>query len=447
MLQLILFLAFLDLFQLKNLYFPFKKLTIEYLNQTKSIADFIDFNIYTNISMGTPRKPVAHFISNDDKLFYYNKLSLHSHYSKEFDEIQNKIENSLNIYYIPRNSSTFEIINRDNKLFSDEYLFYDLNNTEKNTKLNFNMNPDEEKKKLYGNIDLYFMKEDPYAHNKYFFKMIKDNNLIDDTYFTFMYGEYDIKFGSNYLNDDYTNIIGNLILGESPHEFSPDKFKKEDEIKINGRFKLDINKIKLDSKISNYSEESTKISISFISALIRGSLMFKNETDNIFFNDLISKNICRIEYVDENIYMSQDILYSCENNNIIQEKIKTFPPLYFLIRSYNLTFLFTYKELFQLHNNRLYFLIYYKTGTYSSWELGELFLRKYITSFNYYSKTISFYKSQVDDINNKTYKIMPDEEAYANPDTELDTAQKDEMTKNKLKSWIIIVIVCVGQLY
>ena len=42
---------------------------------------------------------------------------------------------------------------------------------------------------------------------------------------------------------------------------------------------------------------------------------------------------------------------------------------------------------------------------------------------------------------------MPDEEAYANPDTELDTAQKDEMTKNKLKSWIIIVIVCVGQLY
>ena len=309
------------------------------------------------------------------------------------------------------------------------------------------MNPDEEKKKLYGNIDLYFMKEDPYAHNKYFFKMIKDNNLIDDTYFTFMYGEYDIKFGSNYLNDDYTNIIGNLILGESPHEFSPDKFKKEDEIKINGRFKLDINKIKLDSKISNYSEESTKISISFTSALIRGSLMFKNETDNIFFNDLISKNICRIEYVDENIYMSQDILYSCENNNIIQEKIKTFPPLYFLIRSYNLTFLFTYKELFQLHNNRLYFLIYYKTGTYSSWELGELFLRKYITSFNYYSKTISFDKSQVDDINNKTYKIMPDEEAYANPDTELDTAQKDEMTKNKLKSWIIIVIVCVGQLY
>ena len=71
-----------------------------------------------------------------------------------------------------------------------------------------------------------------------------------------------------------------------------------------------------------------------------------------------------------------------------------------------------------------------------------IFLRKYITSFNYYSKTISLYKCQVDDINNKTYKIMPDEEAYVNPDTEHDTAQKDEMTKNKLKSWIIIVIVC-----
>ena len=443
MLPLILLITFLDLLQLKNLFFFFKKLKIEYLKKTKSISDFIDFNIYTNISMGTPRKKVAHFITNGDQLFYYNNLRLHSHSSKEFDEIQNKIENSINIYYIPVDSTTFNTIDKYYQVFSDEYSFYDLNNTEKKTKLNFNMNPTEEKTKLYGNIDLYFLREDPYEkYNKYLFKMLKDNNLIDDTYFSFIYGEYNLKFDSNYLNDDYNNILGNLILGESPHEFSPDKFKKEDEIKMNGQFILEINEVNLDSKKSNYSEENVRLSISFTSALIRGSLMFKNETDKIFFNDLISKNICRIEYVDENIYVSKDIVYSCENNNIMQEKIKSFPTLYLLIRPNNLTFLFNYKELFQLHNNRLYFLIYYKTGSYSSWEVGELFLRKYITSFNYYSKTISFYKNQVDDINKKTNIIIPDEESDKNTDTDPAFNPDDNIPKNKKKIWIIVIIVC-----
>ena len=199
MLSLILLFINIKLILSKNLLFPFKKLTIEYLNKTKSMADFIDFNIYTNISMGTPRKSVAHFITNGDQLFYYNKLRLHSHLSEEFDEIQNKIENSINIYYTPVNSTTFNTIDQYYQVFSDIYSFYDLNQNEKRTKLNFIMNPTEKKTKLYGNIDLYFLGEDPYEeYNKDIFRMLKDNKLIDDTYFTFIYGEYNIKNGSNY---------------------------------------------------------------------------------------------------------------------------------------------------------------------------------------------------------------------------------------------------------
>ena len=41
-------------------------------------------------------------------------------------------------------------------------------------------------------------------------------------------------------------------------------------------------------------------------------------------------------------------------------------------------------------------------NTNQIWEFGELFLRKYITSFNYDSKTISFYKTQLDEINKKS---------------------------------------------
>ena len=434
MFSLILFLIFVEIFHFKNLFFPFKKLTIEYLNKTKSISDFIDFNIYTNISMGTPKRSVAHFITDNDQLFYYNDLRLHSHSSKEYNEIQNKIENSINIYYTPDNSSSFQTIDRYYQIFSDEYILYDSNNTEKHINLNFNMNPTETNIKLYGNIDLFNLKDDPYdEYNKYIFKILKDSDLIDDTYFTFIYGEYNIKSVSAYLNDDYNNILGNLILGESLHELYPNKYKKDDEIKINGQFILDINEIKLQDKISNYSEENIRLSISFTSELIRGSIAYKNETDKIFFNDLISKNICSIDYVEENIYITQDIVYSCENSNIMKEKIKTFPTLYFLIKPYNLTFLFNYKELFQLHNNRLYFLIFYKNSYYSNWEVGEIFLRKYITSFNYYSKTISFYKSQIDEINNKTDMIIPDEESDITP---------IDNNPNKMKIWVIVLIVC-----
>ena len=95
-----------------------------------------------------------------------------------------------------------------------------------------------------------------------------------------------------------------------------------------------------------------------------------------------------------------------------------------------------------MHNNRLYFLIYYRNGSYSNWEVGELFLRKYITSFNYYSKTISFYKNQVDDINNIIYKIVPDEEPDEIPDSDPTPAESNNEPKNKMKTWSIIVILC-----
>ena len=433
--KIFLLLILIKLFQSKNILFPFKKLTIEYLNKTKSISDFVHYNIYTNIEMGTPKKSVAHFITRGNVLFYYNYLYLHSHSSKAYDEIQQKVENSTNLYYIPNDSSSFETINRDYQVYSDIYYLYDLNKDEKVKKLNFNMNSNDMKKKLYGNINLYF-KGDPYDdYNKYIFKILKENDLIDDSYFSFIYGEYNIKSNSSYLNDNYDNILGNLIFGESPHEFAPNKYKKEDEIKLNGQFKFDVNEVYIKSKKSNYSEENIGITISFTSQFIRGSIAYKNETDKIFFNDLISKNICRIDYIEENIYSSTYIIYSCENSNKMKEKIKTFPSLYFVIKPYNLTFLFNYEELFQLHNNRLYFLVYYTVITsYSKWEVGELFLRKYITSFNYYSKTISFYKSQVDDINKKTDINVHDEKSDLVPD--------DDNQKNKMIIWIIVIIVC-----
>ena len=432
MLSILLFTLYYHFFQSKNLVFPFKKLTIEYLNESKTISDFIDFNMYTNISMGTPQKRVGHFITKSDKSFYYDTLQLQYHASSEYERIQKEIENSIDIYYYSPNSTSIDEIDDYYGFYSEYYYMYDLDQNEKTGTINFNMLPNEKELKLYGTFDLYYSKREPHSmDNLYIFTMLKERGFIDGYYFTFVYGEYDLQYKFNYLNDDYSNILGNLILGESPHQFSPDKYKEEDEIKINGIFALDINEIKFKSPKLDFSETDVKLSIKFASDFFKASIGYKNATDKIFFDELIEEGLCRIDYVNENIYISSDIVYSCENNNIVKEKIKSFPNLYFEMKPYNLTFLFNYNELFKLHNNRLYFLIIYKNSIFNSWEVGELFLRKYMTSFNFDSKTISFYKSQVDDINEKTDKPIPDEDPDEEESEEESKKESEEESKEE----------------
>ena len=400
MLPFIFFFSFFQVFQNKNIFLPFKKMTIEYLNESKSIADFIDFNIYTNISIGSPRKNVANFILKSNSLFYYANFLIQYHSTPEYNQIQEEIKNSIDIFYVILNSSSYVKVDDYASIGSDLFYFNDITGKESSYRLEFNFKPGSTKDKLCGQLDL--TSEPLYdEYNKYFFQVLKANEAIDEYYITFFYGEYNYEDDSNYFNDDYNNILGNLIIGESPHELYPDKYKEDDEIKINGKFELYINELKLNQNFSNYTEKDISVNVKFNTEFIKGSLTFKYEIENIFFNELIEKNLCRSENVEENIYISQDTVYSCENSEIVREKIKRFPTLYFQIKPDNLTFLFNYKELFKLHHDRLYFLIYFKGGSLM-WEIGELFLRKYTTSFNYDSRTISFYRSQVDDINQKT---------------------------------------------
>ncbi len=429
MLTLILFIIYLNYAEQKNIALPFKKLTIEYFEETKSISDFINFNIYSNISMGTPQKNVAHFICMSNRFFYYDKFRIQHTKSPDLDKIEKEIENSLDIFYNIHNSSTFVIIDSSLKFSSEIYHFYDLKQTEKIYNLSFITYDIKENYNLTGIIDLNTQEGSYGNYSKYIFRILKEAGVIDDSYITFIYGEYDLKYNFNYLNDNYNDILGTLILGDAPHIFAPDKYKEEDEIKVNGRYILDIKEIKFISHSFNFSEINKYVSLKFNSEFIKGTLQYKNIIESVFFNELIKVNICRIDYkenLNEKFY-----IYSCENNTMMREKLKSFPTLYFEMKDYNLVFLFNYKELFKEHNNTIYFLIYFDGNTYSNWEIGEIFLRKYITSFNYYSKTISFYRTQIDEINKKTDIRFPNEEPEENP-------------KKENNEIIVIIIIVVG---
>ena len=431
MLILILFITYLNYYEQKNIQLPFKKLTIQYLNETKTINDFIDFDIYTNISMGTPKKNVAHFIYKTNKMFYYNYFGLPHTKNEYLDKIEKEIENSLDIFYNIYNSSTFEKVDSSSNIYSDIFHFYDLQRTETISNLSFLVYDVKQNYNLTGIIDLNTQEETYGTSGKFIFKALKEAGVIDDSYITFIYGEYDSNYNFNYLNDNYNDILGTLILGDSPHKFAPRKYKEEEEIKVNGRYILDIKEIKFISHSYNFSEINKLVSLKFDSEFIQGTLQYKNIIESVFFNELIKANICRTDYIQKSLN-EKYYIYSCKNDNRTLEKLKSFPTLYFEMKDYNLIFLFNYKELFKEHNNTIYFLIYFDGKSYSNWEMGEIFLRKYITSFNYYSKTISFYKTQIDEINKKTDIGFPNKEKPQEEKQEIDT-----------KILIIIIVVSV----
>ena len=429
MLSVFSFIINIYLLQTKNIVLPFKKLTIEYLKEIKSISDFISFNIYTNISMGTPKQNVAHFITNDkNKLFYYDIFQLYQHQNEEFNATQKEIENSLNSYFSSIISSTFQVID-DKGICSDYFYLYDSNQKETKCYLNFYMSQEKVNLNTYGTINFNYLKYDDNS-NIFFLYLLKSKAIIDGWYFTFIYGDYDMD--NNYLNDDYSNILGNLILGESPTEFAPDKYNKEDEIKVKANIRLNkIFQISIDEIILfNHSETNIQLNINFHSNFIKVSYKYEDIIYDLFFKELIIKRICKRETIYDNIYKEKNYVYSCDNCDEMKEKLKSFPTLYLKIKTIGLTFLFSYKELFKLHNGRLYFLIIYDYHLRIDWDwdVGDLFLRKYITSFNCDTKTFSFYKSQVEDINKKTDypDKIPEEEYEENKEEKIENEEESK---------------------
>ena len=92
----------------------------------------------------------------------------------------------------------------------------------------------------------------------------------------------------------------------------------------------------------------------------------------------------------------------------MENYIKSFPTLYFELQN-DIKFMFTYDELFKVYNERLYFMVIFRVESYTAfkprWVMGEIFLRKYLTTFNYETKEISFYKNQVEQANKNTSLI------------------------------------------
>lgn len=399
----------------KNIVLPFKKITVETFKEYKTINDLISYNIFTNIELGSESEPqfVGFIIDQNESSFYLKKRLLSFNFTKS-NEIMKLYHKMPNFWFDKRKSK--EIVNCDYAQYcSDTFFFNNLENEK--TKIHYfryNIYCDFIIESYKCGIigmknpnNLYYENNQTYI---YFLDELKQKELIDENYFTILYDD-------NNNNFDYNEnlYLGKLIIGESPHIFNPLIFKKRDEVIIPGiDYSFFVNELKFNSSNEFYIENNVEILISFTSGFIKGSPQYRKEIESNFFKDLIKKDLCKVDFLSENLYISNYYIYSCLNNDTIIDYIKNFPPLFLEIKTQNLTFILSEKDLFRVFQDRIYFLIAFrdeKPSTFSSkWIVGEIFLRKYITSFNFDSKSISFYRSQIDKANNNNQIIYDEDE-------------------------------------
>jgi cell division protein FtsL len=444
LMKIILLINILFFSYFKNIILPFKKITIEDFNGRKTINDFITYNIYTNVSMGTPPQTVAHFLDQNDCTFHFKKRLLSHNYSK-FREFLGDFNNLTNFWFKNKQSNTF-IMNENDDFCSDVFYFYTLNNTKitvGNLKYNMAWSNIVEKYKC-GNIGFNNPSNDVSKNDHiHFLEELKQKEIISEYTVSVLYEEKNKLFDNNKEKN-----LGTLIIGESPHVFDPGHYREEEEIVYPGAdWSILINEIY--TKNRNYTENNIEIQFSLITSFIKGTVSYRKYVDQLFFTKLINDKKCLVELLEENVFPNEYYTYSCENNKEIQEKIKEFPNLNFEIKTNNLTFILTYNDLFKLYEDRIYFMVVFRDEKYSTyvpkWIMGEIFLRKYLTSFNYDSKTISFYRNQVNEMN---AKIENKNKNGKNDDKPITQEQSSNLSKYmRIIIEIIMGIIIVFILY
>ena len=407
LINLFLLFIYFILCQSKSIILPFKKFSVENLNKNKTINDLIQFHIYTNISMGTPTQMVAHFIELDDFSFMYQDK-----YLSRNDKIYSKKDyyNLQNFWFDRRKSKSY-ILDVDEQICSDIYYFEKLDKSiikVENFRANFfnylatqicqcgiiGLNIPTKPKNDFVPIHIDFISE------------LKRKELIDEYYFTIKYEEKNDLF--NY-NDNL--FLGKIIIGENPYKLYPDQFKKDDEVVFYLKdWSLMVEQANFDYNNIEYKEEDIQFKISFENGFIIGTSTYKKKIEKAFFNKLLENKLCIIDIIEDNVNSKEYFVYSCENSQEMEKNIELFPNINF-IKTNDLVFSFNYKDLFKVYDNRLYFMIIFKNIEFSSsghiWIFGDIFLRKYITFFNSDSKTILFFKSQINnntEINNNNYE-------------------------------------------
>ena len=303
---------------------------------------------YTGSSTIRTIRPVTYFPMVkasivDDIIYFYNDLNM-----KKSQAYKN-----------------FRLIYSDNKQEDQSYMYEYHNNTCINVGLKLNHKIETE----------------------------KDVNLINQLAMNFK-ESYDFTF--KYTSEDE----GVIVIGAEPHVYEPEKYSEKNYRTVGAEdndfqdyrdWHLNFDEIYVsyndkasNNKINKTLNETKKIRIKFDLGIIYGPTDYENIIKQMIFDDLISKKICW--EIDGELETS----YYCDKS--AEEIIKNqFPPIYFKMNQFNEIFELNYKDLFKEKDGNLYFLVLFSKTHQTFFEIGKIFLKKYIFTFNQDSKIIGYY--------------------------------------------------------
>ena len=360
-----------------------------------------EYKIKTFFSLWTPHFSMAPSIESTDtkkSSSYYNILK-----SNSFQNIS-----CLNKYYVlskkdisAKEKFIFQGYNLINNTY-DEIAIEDLDFVLGVNNSNSNESGNENKNEVYY-LTIGLQVRTSYTDKFNLIYLLKEKNITKDYDWFITFIDRNNKKGELYNLNNLIMSTPQLVIGESPHNFSPDIFL-EDNLKIS--HSQNYYWMLYFKNIYYYANDTTSIKQKMLHCQVQFNLDqnyiiatpdYHYNIKNDFFNDYLSKNICYY-YNDSKIDIEG---YYCDKSEKFSiNNLKKFPKIYFEHKEFNYTFELSYQDLFVENNGKYWFLIVLMKGNDDNWFFGSIFFRKYQFVFNPDSRVINFYDVNITDENN-----------------------------------------------
>ena len=330
-------------------------------NDQSNINTLYESNIFTQITVGTPKKIINSKIIFSSFIYYLNdNINFYSkNYSSSYTQNSNLkllfINQAFNYgYYCSENFYFKNEKNTEIKIENFPTILAVESNLEYSFYLGFNYYSSE-------NYELNFIEQ------------LKSEKYIDSYIFSFEF------------NNDKE---GEIIIGSFPHNYNS-KMYNENDLKWTNVFiihpffywNIYFNNIIFDNKKFN---GSTVCTFEYESNLIFAPIEYKSILVNKFINE--NKNKC-YEIKNE----KKHSFFICEKNI----NIKKIPKITFISKELNYEFEVDYNDLFNEINGKLYLLIAFDDNQeFKRWKLGIPFLKKYKFLFDQSKRIIGFYSNK-----------------------------------------------------
>ena len=206
----------------KDIFLPFNRVSFEKFIGHKIIDDYINYDIYTEILMGTPPQKVTHFIEPNDSIFQFKRRFL-QYNEKKFNSSIAQIESDIFSSFDSEKSLTFMGYYSETFIFNTDNSKSNMEVPNLNFTIYLNNRIDTQK---YGIIGLFTMIKPSgmFGELYSFIYQLKDKGIINDYVYSILYQNNNDYFDGNVK-------LGTILIGEYSYTKN-EKISKAQEIKI-----------------------------------------------------------------------------------------------------------------------------------------------------------------------------------------------------------------------